>query len=130
MLFSYNIISLNGNPEENPSYRWDLNPRPSEFPLNAGIYHDENRGKWKYFFDVELDRFGGKTVITGNLNKKDTIENLKIKNCFINEILSIWAEVNFDENIISEKQFLGQMLWHNSLIRIDNSVPCFLSRLV
>ena len=82
---------------------------------------DENHGKWKYFFDVELDRFGGTTVFTGNLNKKDTIETLKIKNCFINEILSIWAEVNFDEtDIMSAKQFLGQMLWHKSLIRIDN----------
>ena len=53
-------------------------------------------------------------------NKKDTIENLKIKNNFIKEILSIWAEVNFDENITSDKQFLEQTLWHNSLIRIDN----------
>ena len=34
--------------------------------------------------------------------------------------VSIWAEVNFDENITSEKQFLEQTLWYNSLIRIDN----------
>ncbi|CAH3185800.1 unnamed protein product, partial [Porites lobata] len=57
---------------------------------------EENQGKWKYFFDIELERFGG-TII-----------------------LSIWAEVNFDENKTSEKQFLEQTLWHNSLIRIDN----------
>ena len=59
---------------------------------------EENQGKWKYFFDIELERFGGTIVLTSNLNKKDTIENLKIKNNFIKEILSIWAEVNFDEN--------------------------------
>ena len=81
---------------------------------------EENQGKWKYFFDIELERFGGTIVLTSNLNKKDTIENLKIKNNFIKEILSIWAEVNFDENITSEKQFLEQTLWYNSLIRIDN----------
>lgn len=68
---------------------------------------DENDGKWKYFFDVELERFGGTTVFTGNLNKKDTIENLK-KNCFMNEILSIWAEVNFDENIGLRSNFLDK----------------------
>ena len=40
--------------------------------------------------------------------------------CFIKEILLIWAEVNFDEHIMSEKQFLEQILWHNSLVRINN----------
>ena len=84
-------------------------------------YLDEgNQGKWKYFFDLELERHGGSIVLTSNLNKKDTIENLKIKNCSIKETLLIWAEVNFDEHIMSEKQFLEQILWHNSLVRIDN----------
>ena len=56
------------------------------------IYLDEeNQGKWKYFFDLELERHGGSIVLTSNLNKKDTIENLKIKNCFIKETLLIWA---------------------------------------
>ena len=79
-------------------------------------YLDEgNQGKWKYFFfDLELQRHGGSIVLTSNVNKKDTIENLKIKNCFI------WAEVNFEDHIMSEKQFLEQMLWYNSLVRIDN----------
>ena len=82
--------------------------------------NEENQGKWKYFFDLELKRYGGSIVLTSNLNKKDTIENLKIKNCFIKETLLIWAEVNFDEHIMSERQFLEQILWHNSLVRIDN----------
>ena len=85
---------------------------------------EENQGKWKYFFDLELERHGGSIVLTSNLNKKDIIENLKIKNCFMKETLSIWAEVNFDDHIMSEKQFLEQILWHNSLVRIENS-PIF-----
>lgn len=32
----------------------------------------ENRGKWKLFFDLELKAFGGKTVLTGNLNTNDS----------------------------------------------------------
>ena len=82
---------------------------------------EENQGKWKYFFDLELERHGGSIVLTSNLNKKDIIENLKIKNCFMKETLSIWAEVNFDDHIMSEKQFLAQILWHNSLVRIEKS---------
>ena len=72
------------------------------------------------FFDLELERHGGSIVLTSNLNKKDTIENLKIKNYFIKEALLIRAEVNFDHHIMSEKQFLEQILWHDSLVRIDN----------
>ena len=74
----------------------------------------------EFFFDLELERHGGSMVLTSNFNKKDTIENLKIKNCFIKETLLIWAEVNFDDHIMSEKQFLEQILWDNSLVRIDN----------
>ena len=81
---------------------------------------EENPGKWKYFFDLELQRHGGSIALTSNLNKKDTIENLTIKNCFIKETLLIWAEVNFNEHIMFEKQFVEQILWHNSLVRIDN----------
>ena len=61
-----------------------LNKRDHETVLKAiwiKIYLDEvNQGKWKYFFDLELQRHGGSIALTSNLNKKDTIENLKIKN--------------------------------------------------
>jgi len=54
------------------------------------------------FLDLELERHGGSIVLTSNLNEKDTIESLKInKNCFIKETLLIWAEVHFDEHIMS-----------------------------
>ena len=80
----------------------------------------ENQGKWKLFFDLELGTLGGKIALTGNLNKKDTTSTAKASNSFIKEVLTIWSEANFEDNIISEKQFLDQCLWYNSLIRIDN----------
>ena len=46
----------------------------------------------------------------------ETIENLKIKTCFIKETLLILAEVKFHEHIMSETQLLEQILWHNSLV--------------
>lgn len=84
----------------------------------------DNQGKWKYFFENELEKYGGTIVFDSNLNKNDTIENLKFKSCFMNEILSIWSEVNFEEHIMSEEQFLEQSLWYNSLVKIG-SRPIF-----
>ena len=81
---------------------------------------EENQREWRIFFDLELQRHVGSIALTSNLNKKDTIENLNIKNCFMEETLLIWTEVGFDEHIISEKQFLEQFLWHNSPVRINN----------
>jgi len=75
------------------------------------------------FFDLELEKSGGAIVLTSNLNTKDT-KTHKINNQFISEILTIWAEVNFEDEITSESQFLDQSLWHNSLIRINNQ-PIF-----
>ena len=65
------------------------------------------------FFENELEKYGGTIVFDGNLNKNDTIENLKFKSCFMNEILSIWSEVNFEEHITSEEKFLEQSLCKN-----------------
>ena len=70
----------------------------------------ENQGKWKLFFDLELGTLGEKLVLTGNLNKKDTTSTAKASNSFIKEVLTIWSEANFEDNIISEKQFLDQCL--------------------
>ena len=79
-----------------------------------------NQGKWKLFFDLELNKQGGTMAITSNLNTKDTRKTLKVNNPFLKEVLSIWAEVNFEDTITSERQFLNQSLWYNSLIRINN----------
>ena len=43
---------------------------------------------------------------------------IRVSDRFIKEILAIWTEVNFEDSITSENQFLYQNIWHNSLIRI------------
>ena len=77
---------------------------------------NENQGKWKLFFDLDLETLGGNVFFTGNLNKKDTAMAIRVSDPFIKEILAIWSEVNFEDT--SENQFLEQSIWHNSLIRI------------
>ena len=78
----------------------------------------ENQGKWKLFFDKELQKYGGTLAFMSNLNKEDTTNLLDVSNCFISEILSIWSGVNFEDRITSENQFHDQCLWYNSLFRI------------
>ena len=75
--------------------------------------------------NLELETLGGKTALTGNLNKKDITSAAKVSNSFVREILTIWSDINFEDNITSEKQFLDQSLWYNSLIRIDNRPGIF-----
>ena len=51
-----------------------------------------------FFFDLELNKLRGIITITSNFNSiKDTSKTLKINNPFLNEVLIIWAEVNFGE---------------------------------
>ena len=85
---------------------------------------EENQGKWKLFFDVQLEAFGFTFPFTSNLNKKDTASIIKVQDSFIKEILSIWSQVNFEDSATSANQFLGLSLWHNTLIRIDGG-PIF-----
>ena len=79
---------------------------------------DSNKGKWKLFFDVELEVFGGPVLFRGNLNKKDSKNISKHLSPFLKEIIEIWSEINYQSTIHSAKSFLSQSLWHNSLIRI------------
>ena len=48
-----------------------------------------SQGKWKIFFDLELDKYGGTVVFSSNLNKKDITKSLEIKCGFMREVLSI-----------------------------------------
>ena len=75
----------------------------------------ENRSKWKRLFDSELERNGGEAILKGNLNKKD-VNNLKISDPFVKEILVIWSDVFVQETIVSEEHLLSSTLWQNSLI--------------
>ena len=82
---------------------------------------NENNGKWKlFFFTLISEKHGGKRIFTGNLNTND-IQNLNIKGEFQFEILSIWAEINFQN---SQWDFQNSPLWHNSLIRVGKT-PVF-----
>ena len=83
----------------------------------------ESRSKWTRLFDSELERKGGEAILKGNLNKKD-VNNLKISEPFVKEILVIWSEVFFQETIVSEEHLLSSPLWQNSLIRIQTK-PVF-----
>lgn len=81
-------------------------------------YLDENnKGKWKLFLDAELENLGGPTILN-NLDKADTKKIAKSLSPFFKEILEIWAELNYQDQITSVESFLAQSLWHNSLIRI------------
>ena len=89
---------------------------------------DSNRGKWKYFFEVELKKYGGKLVFTCNLHKCDISKSISVQDPFLQEIIEIWSEINFDAKIQTEQQFFEQHIWHNSLIRIENR-PVFYKHL-
>ena len=69
---------------------------------------------------MEFENFGREAVFTGNLNIKDTKNFVKVKDRFMQEVLTTWDEVNFEDRITSVNHFLGQSLWNNSLIRIGN----------
>ena len=92
---------------------------------NQKYLDPESRSKWKRLFDSELERKGGEAILKGNLNKKD-VNNLKISDPFVKEILVIWSEVFFQETIVSEEHLLSSPLWQNSLIRIQNKPVFFI----
>ena len=81
-----------------------------------------NQGKWKLFFDLELGKSVEKTALTSNLSQQDITKTIATKkmNSFVREVLTIWAEINFEKQITSKTQFFSQSVWHNSLIRIAN----------
>ena len=74
--------------------------------------------------DDVLKNCGGENILTSNLNTRDTLEITKVLNAFFREILEIWGEINFENQIMSKEHFLDQPLWYNSLIRIGNK-PVF-----
>ena len=73
------------------------------------------------FFDLHLTEHGGTDIFKGNLNKSDLHKYYKISDTFLSEVLQIWSEISFNDNITSNKQFRSMNLWHNSLIKVGNS---------
>ena len=83
-----------------------------------------NNGRWKFFFDVNLKLYGEKFIFSCNLHKDD-IPLLKIRNPFVCEVMSIWAELHFSDAVaISIANVGDQIIWLNSLVRIYNQ-PVF-----
>ena len=52
--------------------------------------------------------------------KKDLAEFIHISDAFITEVLNIWSEISYDDNITSTQNLLSLPLWQNSLVRIGN----------
>ena len=87
---------------------------------------NNNEGKWKMdiVFDVDLQKHGCRSFFPYNLNVRDTLSTIT-SDTFLKQLLGIWAEVNFEPEIISREHFLDQQLWHNSLIKIANKTVFF-----
>ena len=81
---------------------------------------NENHGKWKLLFDLELRKFGGEEIFRGNLSKEDLLKYIKISDTFTFEILQIWMDIKYEANISSIEQLKAHNLWQNSLIRVGN----------
>ena len=64
-------------------------------------------------------------MFLGNLDTKDTKNHFQTSDISVNEILLIWAEVNFNNHISSLEQYKTQRLWNNSLIIIDRKPVYF-----
>ena len=79
----------------------------------------ENCGRWKSFFDLELEKYGGEVILTENLDIKDSRNVIKVSDPFLKETLEIWSEVKYEERILSDYHFRTLPLWYNnnSLVR-------------
>ena len=50
-------------------------------------FNTNNGSSWKWIFDLELQPYGGKAVLLGNLNKKDVQDLIKTSDLFIKKFL-------------------------------------------
>ena len=82
-----------------------------------------NKGNWKIVFKYWLSRIQKENIFTYNLSRKDA-QAINVDDKFLQELIEIWAKVNFQGKLRSLKEFEEQTLWHNSLIRIENK-PVF-----
>ena len=68
-----------------------------------------NNAKWTIFFDLALKHYGRENIFAVNLNVKDTTTSIKATDAFLKEILEVWVEVNFEQQIKSQVQFQEQI---------------------
>ena len=77
-----------------------------------------NKGKWQIVFKYWLSRMQKENIFTYNLSRKDA-QAINVDDKFLQELIEIWAEVNFQGKLRSLKEFEEQTLWHYSLIRVE-----------
>ena len=83
-----------------------------------------NRGKWKLFFEIELQPYGGSLLFECNLKEEDINSSFNFSDVFLIEVLGIWCELNYQDVLTSSTHFHSQILWNNSLIKIGKK-PIF-----
>ena len=72
-----------------------------------------NLGDWKKIYLNKLKKCGGLSIFNTNMNVTDAKTMVKTST-FLNEIISSWANINFQDNI---NNISSQVIWNNSLIR-------------
>ena len=72
---------------------------------------------------IDYQEYKRKYFYLDNLSRKDA-QVINVDDKFLQELIEIWAEVNFQGKLRSLKEFEEQTLWHNSLICIENK-PAF-----
>ena len=70
--------------------------------------NESSKGKWKMFFDAELENLGGQAIFRGNLDIKDSNRLVNNLSPCLKEILEIWSELNYQGSIETVESFLTQ----------------------
>ena len=76
-----------------------------------------------HFLTNHLRPPGSRNTLTNPTgeNGHDTLKTISVKDPFLQEIVQIWSEVNFDNQMKTKQQFLELPIWHNLLIRINDN---------
>ena len=64
-----------------------------------------------FFFDWQLQHYGGPVVFRGNLNRYDLSKFINTTDAFTTEILQLWSEISYEANVNSIDHFLSLPLW-------------------
>lgn len=84
--------------------------------IQGYLKNEENKGRWKLFFDHYLGKYGGKLLFRSNLKQHDsTLINLKEP--FLKEIIQHWTKFNFkDENL----DFASTYTWYKNKCQLQH----------
>ena len=77
-----------------------------------GYLNEENKGKWKLFFDHYLGKYGEKLLFRSNLKQQDSTL-LNLKDPFLKEIIQYWIKeirdlLDNDQNFLSYNAFIDK----------------------